>query len=142
MSAFADTSFLVSLYIPDAHSSAAVVKMKRAALPVVLSSVVELEFLNALSLRLYRKEASPSEIAAAIAAMRRDVEAGVFRVEGLSNEVLRRASEIARKHTPRLGTRTLDILHVASAAGAKSEVFYTFDSRQARLARAEGMKTP
>jgi predicted nucleic acid-binding protein len=33
--------------------------------------------------------------------------------------------------------RTLDIVHVASALLLKPEVFYTFDRRQSKLARAE-----
>jgi predicted nucleic acid-binding protein len=37
--------------------------------------------------------------------------------------------------------RTLDSLHVASALLLKAERFWTFDERQAKLAKAEGLKT-
>jgi predicted nucleic acid-binding protein len=41
----------------------------------------------------------------------------------------------------RLGNRTLDTLHVASALELKAERFWTFDDRQAKLARAAGLRT-
>jgi len=40
-----------------------------------------------------------------------------------------------------LGTRTLDTLHVACALELKAERFWTFDQRQAKLAKAAGLKT-
>jgi predicted nucleic acid-binding protein len=36
--------------------------------------------------------------------------------------------------------RTLDSLHVACALQLKAEQFWTFDERQAKLAKAEGLK--
>ncbi|MGH9609315.1 MAG: PIN domain-containing protein [Bryobacteraceae bacterium] len=47
---------------------------------------------------------------------------------------------LARRHAARLGSRTLDALHVASALELKAERFWTFDERQEKLARAEGLK--
>jgi predicted nucleic acid-binding protein len=41
----------------------------------------------------------------------------------------------------RLGVRSLDTLHVASALELRAEGFWTFDERQKRLARAVGVKT-
>ena len=51
------------------------------------------------------------------------------------------AIELARKHGPTLGVRTLDSLHVACALELKAERFWTFDERQARLAEAVGLDT-
>lgn len=50
-------------------------------------------------------------------------------------------ADLARRHGPRLGVRMLDSLHVATALQLKTEQFWTFDERQAKLARAEGLKT-
>ena len=47
-----------------------------------------------------------------------------------------------RPHSEKLGTRSLDILHVASALVLGSTSFVTFDRRQAALARASGLKVP
>ncbi len=46
-----------------------------------------------------------------------------------------------RRYGPKLGVRTLDSLHVACALELKAERFWTFDERQAKLARVEGLKT-
>jgi predicted nucleic acid-binding protein len=50
-------------------------------------------------------------------------------------------AQLARRHVARLGERTLDTLHVASALELKAKQFWAFDERQAKLARAEGLKT-
>jgi predicted nucleic acid-binding protein len=49
--------------------------------------------------------------------------------------------DLARKHGPTLGVRTLDSLHVACALELKAQRFWTFDDRQARLAEAVGLNT-
>jgi predicted nucleic acid-binding protein len=48
--------------------------------------------------------------------------------------------ELARRYGPRLAMRTLDSLHVACAVELKAERFWTFDERQAKLARTQGLR--
>jgi predicted nucleic acid-binding protein len=50
-------------------------------------------------------------------------------------------TQLARRHAARLGCRTLDALHVACALELKAKRFWTFDERQAELARAAGLRT-
>jgi predicted nucleic acid-binding protein len=50
-------------------------------------------------------------------------------------------ADLARRYGPRLGVRTLDTLHVACALQLKAERFWTFDERQAKLAKAVGLKS-
>jgi predicted nucleic acid-binding protein len=54
--------------------------------------------------------------------------------------VLKRSADLSRKHTPKLGTRSLDVLHVASALELGMKRFVTFDEPQGRLASAVGLK--
>jgi predicted nucleic acid-binding protein len=49
-------------------------------------------------------------------------------------------ADLARRYAPRLGVRTLDSLHVACALQLKAERFWTFDERQAKLAKITGLK--
>jgi predicted nucleic acid-binding protein len=49
-------------------------------------------------------------------------------------------AELARRYGPKLGMRTLDSLHVACALELKAERFWTFDERQAKLAKTAGLK--
>jgi len=51
-----------------------------------------------------------------------------------------RAADLAALHSERLGARAIDLLHVAGALTLESELFLTTDARQARLAKAEGLK--
>lgn len=48
--------------------------------------------------------------------------------------------ELARRHVSRLGARTLDTLHVAAALELGADHFWTFDERQAKLAKAGGLE--
>lgn len=139
MTGYADTSFLVSLYVLDVNSALAATGMRRASLPILTTPFGELELTNAISLRLFRKELKATEIKAAHNIVNKDVEAGVLQVKPIPNAAFERARQIARRRTPRLGTRTLDVLHVALALQFGAKVFYTFDARQAKLAVAEGL---
>lgn len=50
------------------------------------------------------------------------------------------SADLAQRYGPKLGVRTLDSLHVACALELKANRFWTFDERQAKLARADGFK--
>ncbi|MGC1399038.1 type II toxin-antitoxin system VapC family toxin [Candidatus Binatus sp.] len=136
MSAYADTSFLVSLYTPDANSLEAASRMRRIALPVAVTSFGDLEFANALQLRLFRRELPAAKTRAAYSAFRDDVAAGVLTIKPMPDQVYAEARGLAQKWTRTFGTRTLDIIHVASALALGAASFHTFDERQRRLARA------
>jgi predicted nucleic acid-binding protein len=116
--------------------------MKQAKLPILLTSFGELELTNALSLRLFRRELRPSKVKAARALIRKDLSDGVLLLKPLPEGVFDRAMQMARGRTPQLGTRTLDLLHVASALKLQADTFYTFDRNQEKLARAEGLMLP
>jgi predicted nucleic acid-binding protein len=136
----ADASFLVSLYVLDANSARASARIKRAPLPLLLTEVGKIEIFNAIGLRLFRKELRPAEAKAAYDLFRQDAEACVVQVVPLPAAAYERAEQIARIHTPVLGTRTLDVLHVAGALVLKANAFYTFDQKQAALATAVGLR--
>ena len=142
MRAYADTSFLVSLYTPDANSVSAAKKMEDLRTALLLTPFGELELSNALELRVRRGELTHSEVEAARAALKDDMEKGIYARRPLPGALFERAMEITRKRTARLGTRTLDVLHVACALTLLADTFYSFDRNQKRLARAEGLKTP
>jgi predicted nucleic acid-binding protein len=139
LSVYADTSFIFSLYVFDANSGSAAAHMEDASLPILISSLGELEFLNAISLRLFRKELGPSEAEAARRMFEEDIHQGIFQLSPLTSLVFGRAALIAQRQTPKLGTRTLDVLHVASALILNASTFYTFDRSQRALAKREGL---
>jgi predicted nucleic acid-binding protein len=52
------------------------------------------------------------------------------------------AERLSAMHSEKLGTRSLDILHVAAAVVLGKQEFLTFDQRQAALAKAAGLDVP
>lgn len=140
MNVYADTSVLVSLYSIDAHSIKAAQLVQRFAPSILLTPLAELELTNALELRTFRKEATESETRAAKAELQTHMATGFFTVAAMPVTVYDVARRMALKQSAVSGSRTLDILHVASAILLRAEMFWTFDDRQAKVARAEGLK--
>jgi predicted nucleic acid-binding protein len=136
---YADTSVLVSLYVLDNNSARAAALIKSATLPISITRFSEAEMTNAFYLRLLREEVTSAQIGAAQSLFQEDIDNGIFEVGPLSPAVFDRAKRLSEKHTMRLGTRTLDVLHVAAALVLKAEMFHTFDVKQGKLAKAEGL---
>lgn len=115
--------------------------MRNPSIVFLLSDLAELELMNALQQRLFRKELKAAEIHAAQTAFKEDLQAGVFQRKPVGTGVIYgRALQLSRKWTATLGTRTLDILHVAFALELGANMFFTFDRQQSKLADAEGLK--
>jgi predicted nucleic acid-binding protein len=140
LNVYADTSFLFSLFVPDANSSAATSIMKRIRPPLCTTDFAEFEFTNAINLRVFRHELRASEEQALLLSFSRDVHSGVIRIMPISATTFAHARRIARTQTRLLGTRALDVLHVASALTLRASSFCTFDKNQARLAAALGLR--
>ncbi len=138
MKAYPDTSFLVSVYVPDAHSSEADKVMAKFSSSLILTPLHELEFCNAVELAVFRRAITPAQAVAA----RRDFEQDVahWTLNPLPIDIFARAVASSRRHTARHGTRSLDILHVATALAFGAEAFLTFDGRQRWLGKAEGLR--
>ena len=134
-----DSSFLVSLYLRDLHSTEAIGRM--AAKPRLwLTPLHHAEFAHAIERQVFQKLLSRREARQVHAQFEKDCEDGVWVKVALPEQAFELCAQLARRHAARLGTRTLDALHVASALELKAERFWTFDERQAKLARAAGLK--
>jgi hypothetical protein len=143
MNAYADTGFLCSLYCPDAHTDRAVTRMSRQSLPLPFIWLHQLELRNALRLRVFRGEITPLQRDASLNVMLADLSGGVLAVAAPPlAEVMIEAERLSALHSETLGTRSLDVLHVASALVLGAGELLTFDNRQGALARAAGLKVP
>ncbi|MCC6765928.1 MAG: type II toxin-antitoxin system VapC family toxin [Deltaproteobacteria bacterium] len=137
-----DTGVLAALYVPEARSERVARLTRRTGEPIPFSQLHELELTNALQLRVFRREATRGQVVASLARVRDDLEAGVlYRVAVDWPLALARAVELADRHTPRLGCRSLDLLHVSAAAVSASDRFVTADRRQSGMARRAGLVT-
>ncbi len=137
---YLDTSFLVSLYSLDANSAAASRILQSSAGTFYITPLVELEFINALELRIFRKEIAPTQARSSLTAFEQDLRDGVFQLKPLPQEIFLRAGLLSRQRSARLGTRTADLLHVAAALELQSDQLYSFDHQQRKLAQAMRLK--
>lgn len=141
MVGYADTSFLVSLYGQDANSARAQQVGSALEAPLAFTPLHRHEARNAFRLAVFRKEIRPSECRAVLAAMEADIKTGALVETPVAwAEVFQEGEALSAGHTETLGTRATDILHVAAASALGSKAFFTFDTRQAALARKAGMK--
>lgn len=143
MNAYADTGFLCSLYAPDAHTKRASHRMARQALPLHFVWLHQLELRNALRLRVFRGEITGAQRDLSLNLLLADLASGVLANTAPSNStMMTEAERLSASHSESLGTRSLDILHVASALVLGASEFLTFDQRQAKLAKATGLRVP
>jgi predicted nucleic acid-binding protein len=99
----------------------------------------ELEVVNAMGLRVFRKEVSPSQAHSSLSEFEKDLRDGIFQIRELTDAILGRAHQLSRQ-TAKLGTRTADLLHVAAALELGADSLYTFDLHQRKLAQALRLK--
>jgi predicted nucleic acid-binding protein len=140
LTTYFDTSFLVSLYSQDANSEAALAALEASRGPRLVTTLGELEVLNAVLLRVFRSEISHAQQGLGIGNFERDLRAAVFELRSLPEQVFARARQLSQQHTTKLGIRTADVLHVAAAMEMGADFLYTFDKRQRALARALRLK--
>ena len=149
MTAFADTSFLCSLYRRQVFSPRANAYMAQRGTPLPISSLLLLEFRQSLRLqvRLHCSDKTKGFPRPAALQMLKDLQSDlrsrVLEVMPVDwSDVHQIAEHLSARHTEENGHRLADILHVATALHLGSSEFLTFDAYQRRLAEAEGMDVP
>jgi predicted nucleic acid-binding protein len=98
------------------------------------------EAVNALQLRVSRKEISAKQAKASWDDLVQDLRSGVLTLLSLPDAAFERARALSLQATARLGTRTADLLHVAAALEMGAERLYSFDRQQRKLAQAVRLK--
>ena len=138
---YADPSALLKLYLHEPQSRAMARWRSKIAGPLPVTPHGRVEMINGIALAAHRGLLAPAALEAAFAALDDDFELGRYApADLLWRAVLKRAADLSRLHTPKLGTRSLDVLHVASALELGMKRFVTFDERQGQLAGVVGLK--
>lgn len=141
MVVYADTSFLFSLYAQDANTAPAAKLAETLHGALIVTPLQRLELRNALRLSVFRGDIAEDECRRLLDLIEADIKTGALVETPVSwAEVYAEAEALSAAHTGKAGTRTLDVLHVASAAAVGAKNFYTFDARQKALAVKAGMK--
>lgn len=137
---YLDTSALVKLYIAEPGSEWVQTKCERADL-LIMSPLQETELKNAVLAACGRGTYDRITMRHILQHINTDLSAGTFTAQLCDWPLLwQRANQLAEAHTPRILCRTLDILHVAIAETAGTDLLITGDGRQLELCRAIGLK--
>lgn len=140
MNAYADTSFLFSLYVQQSHSAAAAAHLAETGQPVLVTSLSRFELCNAIRLSVFRKLLERRLAAEDLKLIARDISNGVMALTACDwAAVHEQAERLSVEYTIPKGYRGMDLLHVASALALGAPDFLTFDQNQAQLATAAGL---
>ena len=141
MTTYFDSSALVAVYVPEDFS-----KPARRALGAVsqvpFTQLHELEVRNAFELLVGRGSITREQGRAIHAQLEDDIDHNrLMRIPLDLERVFTNACEIARAHTAKSLTRSLDLLHVAAAHLAMCTTLVSADDRQLAVAKATGLRT-
>jgi predicted nucleic acid-binding protein len=138
---YVDPSALLKLYVHEPESAAMSAWRGRHRVALTITHQGRVEVVNGICLAAFRKHLTPAALTDALASFDEDLKQHRYApADLLWRATLNRAEALSREHTPRLGCRTLDVMHVASALELGFKKFLTFDVRQHALARAVGLK--
>jgi predicted nucleic acid-binding protein len=139
--AYADSSFLVSLYRKDQHQRAAHRFMATRSETIGFSPLNRIELRNAFRNLAARGEISEQEQRAVFRQITDDLDSGfLLHITVNWSEAFRRTDHLSEEYATSEGQRTIDLLHVAIALEARATTFLSFDERQRKLAKAAGLK--
>lgn len=139
MTAYADSSFLAKLYLKEPLSPLAFAALEAVTTPVQISELTVLEARNAFNSAVFDKRITPAEAVTELNQLQADIAEGLLVSTPLSAAIYANAAALSNKHTPKLRTRTLDLLHVAAALELKADTFLSFDLNQRKAAQAEDL---
>ena len=140
MNTYIDTSIIVKSFVLEPDSPAALEILETAGEPFAFSHLHEIEIPNAIRLKRFRGEITRAQETAAIRAFHADVDAGrMARPTYDLGAVFIRAEQLSSRHSGDIGTRSLDVLHVAAALEAGCTIFASFDERQRKVAALAGL---
>jgi predicted nucleic acid-binding protein len=137
---YVDTSVIVKLYFKEEYSRDTSIWLKENNEGIPLTSLHELELINAIQLKQFRSEITPDQTRLIISRLEEHEISGIYYRPQLNwSAIFIHAIDLSKKHSATIGSRSLDILHVASALSINADRFLTFDDRQTRLAELAGL---
>ncbi len=138
---YLDSSAIVKLYVPEAETAAVSAYVRGLTEPLPFSHLHEIEVKNALRLKIFRKEAISKRVSRSIQTIDKDLTSQILTRPELNwPDVFRMADELSKRFSSRVGSRSLDLLHVASCLLIPCQDLLTFDDRQAVAAKKAGLR--
>ncbi len=138
---YADTGVMVKGYVFESDSEAAIRILNTLGEVLLYSHLHAIEIPNAIRLKRFRGEISKAQETAAIRAFLSDIESGVLTpCEYELPAVFLLAERLSGKHSAVIGSRSLDLLHVAAALESGATHFASLDHRQREIASLSGLE--
>jgi predicted nucleic acid-binding protein len=141
LKAYADSSFIIALYLQQQSSlvAAAFMHQHDAALP--FTPWHRLEVRNAIRLAVFQRmidsHQSKIQLKQVDADLRDETLIVLAPIDWVT--VLREAEKVGAAHNESIGCRSADLFHVAAAVEWGADHFLTFDERQKKMAKAVGL---
>lgn len=141
MKIYADSSFIVALYLQQESSPVAAKFMQQHGEPLPFTPWHRLEVRNAIRLAVFHRTVAPHQGKAQLKQIEADLrdEALIIHAPVDWVAVLREAEKLGAAHNASVGCRSGDLFHVAAAVEEGADFFLTFDERQKKMAKAAGL---
>ena len=141
LKAYADSSFIVALYLQQQSSPLAAAFLERQGTALPFTPWHRLEVRNALRLAVFHRLIDSHQARMQLKQMEADLRAGTVIAHAPLDwvAVLRAAEKAGAAHNETIGCRSGDLLHIAAAEEWGADHFLSFDERQKKMAVAVGL---
>jgi predicted nucleic acid-binding protein len=144
---YPDTSFLCALYRQQTNSPEAAEYFKTMPQALHVSSLILFEFRQSLRFQVWlhlqdpKKGFPQNDCDAALRKLQLNIDMGAVVIAAVDwSDVHHIAERLSSRYTAAGGFRAFDLLHVATALHLEARNFLSFDERQRKAARNEGLK--
>ena len=136
MKAYADSSFIVALYLQQQRSPQAVTTLERYGQALPFTPWHRLEVRNAFRLAVSQCAIDLLQCKTQLKQLEANLKDHTLLAHQAIDwiDVLRVAEKLGAAHTHDIGCRSADLFHVAAAKQTGCDTFLTFDEKQAALA--------
>ena len=141
MKAYADSSFIVALYLQQQCSPKAIAFMERHGQALPFTPWHRLEVRNAIRLAAWQKVIDAQQGQTQLKQLDTDLKEQTLLVHVPIDwtDVLREAEKLGAAYNATIGCRSADLFHVAAAGELGCDTFLTFDDKQAAMAKTAGL---
>lgn len=141
MNAYADSSFLVALYLPQQRSGKAIAWLQHYGRALPFTPWHRLEVRNAIRLAVFQRVITSHQAKTQLRQLDADLKEETIVVHQAIDwtDVLREAERLGAAHNEVIGCRSADLFHAAAALQLGYEQFVTFDEKQKAIAKVAGL---
>jgi predicted nucleic acid-binding protein len=138
---YADSSFIVSLYLPQQSTAGAIAFLQRYGQGLPFTPWHRLEVRNAIRLAVFHRLIEVAQARQQLKQIDTDLkDEALLKHTAIDwTDVLREAEKLGATHNETIGCRSADLFHVATARQTGCDTFLTFDEKQAAMATRAGM---